>query len=63
MPNSITGSMPQGVSCQRCGSSHGVYERAGPHIKLSCAECTEYVKFVPKVDLPSEFVRDVLNLA
>ncbi len=34
--------------CFRCGSEIFTITQAGPHIKLSCAKCNKYMKFVNK---------------
>lgn len=38
--------IPLGKPCEKCGWPEGVHVRAGPHIKLECASCGAYVKFV-----------------
>src|SRR5262245_31427937 len=46
-------SQPYAMSqpCDRCGSEDGLLVEAGPHWKLTCADCGAYQRFVSKAEL------------
>lgn len=39
------------IPCPKCGSHFFDYQLSGIHMKVKCASCRSFVKFVPKKDL------------
>ena len=46
MKQNKTPKTPAPQECQYCGGQDFALTRSGPHRKLSCADCGQYLKFV-----------------
>jgi uncharacterized protein (DUF983 family) len=45
--------------CPHClCSDEGVIYPRGPHLRLDCADCGRFIKFVPKADITETFIKD-----
>jgi len=45
------------IKCQTCGNEDQnrlIFSESGPHTKVSCGVCREYIKFVPKKKKPND---------
>ena len=49
--NKIPDEMPLMDACKKCRCSTGALSISGPHIKVICASCGEFVKFAKKEDV------------